>query len=75
MFIFYSLKVNDLKYWEGRRTVEVSEVVLNQLHVAHYFSNKKRKALFKFSVSKELGIIIRKNHLKNSICLVKRKWS
>ena len=59
-FISHSLKERNLKDFEGERTVEVSEDVLNQLHSAHYFSKKKGKALFMLSASKELGAIKRK---------------
>ena len=59
-FISYSLKKRNLKDFEGERTVEVSEDVLNQLHSANYFSKKKGKALFMLSASKELGAIKRK---------------
>ena len=59
-FISHSLKERNLKDFEGERTVEVSEDVLNRLHSAHYFSKKKGKALFMLSASKEIGVIKRK---------------
>ena len=59
-FIADSLKERNHKDQEGDKTIEVSEDVLNQLHSAHYFSKKKRKALFMLTASKELGIIKRK---------------
>ena len=59
-FISHSLKERNLEDSEGGRTVKVSEDVLNQLHVAHYFSKKKGKVLFMLSASKELGTIKRK---------------
>ena len=54
-FISHSLKERNLEDSEGGRTVEVSEDVLNQLHAAHYFSEKKGNALFMLSASKEHG--------------------
>ena len=59
-FIKFSLKERHLKDGEGERTVQVSEDVLNQLHAAHYFSQKKWKALDMLSASNELGMIKRK---------------
>ena len=59
-FISHSLKERNLKDFEGERTVEVSEDVLNQLYSNNYFSKKKGKALFILSASKELGAIKRK---------------
>ena len=59
-FIAHSLKERNHKDQEGDKTIEVSEDVLNQLHSAHYFSKKKRKALFMLTASKELRIIKRK---------------
>ena len=46
------------------RTVEISEDVLNQLHIANYFSKKKGKALFMLKVGKEIGVIQRKRKRK-----------
>ena len=66
-FISHSLKERNQEEKEGERTVEVSEDVLNQLHAAHYFSKKKRKALFMLKASKDLGTIKRKR--KKSIAL------
>ena len=63
-FISHSLKQRNLDDEEGERTVEVSEDVLNQLHGAHYFLKKKRKALFMLSASKELWVIKRKRSFK-----------
>ena len=59
-FISHPLKQRNLDDTEGESTFEVSEDVLNKLHVAHYFSKKKEKALFMLSTSKELGVINRK---------------
>ena len=59
-FISHSLKERNLKDFEGERTIEVSEDVLNQLHSAHYFLKKKGKTLLMLSASKELGAIKRK---------------
>ena len=56
-FISFSLKEIQLKDGEGKRTVQVSEDVLNQLHAAHYFSQKKWKALDMLTASNELGMI------------------
>ena len=59
-FIVHSLKEKNLKDQEGDKTIEVSEDVLNQLHLVHYFSKNKGKALFMLTASKELGIIQKK---------------
>ena len=59
-FISHSLKERNLKDFEGERTVEVSEDVLNQLYSNNYFKKKKGKALFILSASKEIGAIKRK---------------
>ena len=74
-FISHSLKERNLKDFEGERTLEVSEDVLNQLHSAHYFSKKKGKALFMLSASKERGTIKRnrKMQLESLIFMIKKK--
>ena len=61
-FISHLLKKRSRKDNECEAIVEVSEEVLNQMHSALYFSNKKSKAKIMLSESKELGTIYRKRN-------------
>ena len=53
-FISHSLKERNLKDFEGEKTVEVSEDVLNKLHSVHYFFKKKVKLCLCFLYQKSL---------------------